>query len=59
VMSRKRDAMGEMKAQAYLKTYYDERAGHRGNHARRSSGNADIRFAEAFQRYTPMVVSEL
>jgi 4-oxalomesaconate hydratase len=51
--------MSEMKAQSYLKTYYDERAGHRANHARRSSGNAGIRFAEAFQRYTPMVVSEL
>jgi 4-oxalomesaconate hydratase len=59
VIDRKRAAMSEMKAQAYLKTYYDERAGHRGNHARRSSGNQEIRFAEAFQRYTPMVVSGL
>jgi 4-oxalomesaconate hydratase len=59
VMDKKRAAMEEMKAQKYLHTYYAERAGHRGNHARRSSGNQDIREAEAFQRYTPTVVSEL
>ena len=35
--------MAEMKAQKYLQTYYTERADHRGNHARRSSGNAEIR----------------
>jgi 4-oxalomesaconate hydratase len=52
-------AMSEMKAQKYLQTYYAERADHRGNHARRSSGNADIRQAEAFQRVTPQVVSAL
>jgi 4-oxalomesaconate hydratase len=59
VMDRKRAAMAEMKAQQYLQTYYDERADHRGNHARRSSANADIRQAEAFQRVTPQVVSAL
>jgi 4-oxalomesaconate hydratase len=59
VMDRKRAAMAEMKAQQYLQTYYTERADHRGNHARRSSGNADIRQAEAFQRVTPQVVSAL
>jgi 4-oxalomesaconate hydratase len=59
VMDKKRAAMGEMKAQKYLQTYYTERADHRGNHARRSSGNADIRQAEAFQRVTPHVVSSL
>jgi 4-oxalomesaconate hydratase len=59
VMDQKRAAMAEMKAQQYLRTYYDERADHRGNHARRSSGNADIRQAEAFQRVTPQVVSAL
>jgi 4-oxalomesaconate hydratase len=59
VMDRKRGAMAEMKAQQYLQTYYNERADHRGNHARRSSGNADIRQAEAFQRVTPQVVSAL
>jgi 4-oxalomesaconate hydratase len=59
VLEAKVAAMGEMKAQAYLQTYYRERADHRGNHARRSSGNAEIRQAEAFQRVTPQVVSAL
>jgi 4-oxalomesaconate hydratase len=59
VMEQKRQAMAEMKAQAYLQTYYAERADHRGNHARRSSGNADIRQAEAFERVTPQVVNAL
>jgi 4-oxalomesaconate hydratase len=59
VMDAKLSAMSEMKAQAYLQTYYTQRADHRGNHARRSSGNQDIRQAEAFQRVTPQVVSEL
>jgi 4-oxalomesaconate hydratase len=55
VMERKVAAMAEMKAQAYLATYYTERAGHRGNHARRISGNQEIRQAEAFMRITPEV----
>ena len=59
VLEAKVAAMSEMKAQAYLQTYYRERADHRGNHARRSSGNADIRQAEAFQRVTPQVVAAL
>jgi 4-oxalomesaconate hydratase len=59
VMDAKRRAMDEMRAQAYLQTYYTERADHRGNHARRSSGNGEIRQAEAFQRVTPEVVSSL
>ena len=59
VMDQKRAAMAEMKAQSYLQSYYNERADHRGNHARRSSGNAEIRQAEAFQRVTPHVVSAL
>lgn len=59
VMEQKLAAMEEMKAQRYLKTYYTERADHRGNHARRSSGNSEIRQAEAFQRVTPQVVSAL
>lgn len=59
VMDRKLAAMSAMKAQKYLQTYYSERADHRGNHARRSSGNAEIKQAEAFQRVTPQVVSEL
>ena len=52
-------AMAEMKAQAYLHTYYAQRAEQRGNHARRSSGDAAIRYAEAFQRVTPQVVRGL
>ena len=59
VMDKKIAAMAEMKAQKYLQTYYTERADHRGNHARRASGNADIRQAEAFQRVIPQVVSAL
>ena len=35
------------------------RAEQRGNHARRSSGNSAIRYAEAFQRVTPQVVDAL
>ena len=59
VMEQKRAAMAEMKAQQYLQSYYNERADHRGNHARRSSGNNEIRQAEAFERVTPQVVSAL
>jgi 4-oxalomesaconate hydratase len=59
VIDRKLAAMAEMKAQSYLQTYYAQRADHRGNHARRSSGDAEIKQAEAFQRVTPQVVSEL
>jgi 4-oxalomesaconate hydratase len=59
VIERKRAAMSEMKAQAYLHTYYEQRGEQRGNHARRSSGNSAIRYAEAFQRVTPQVVDAL
>jgi 4-oxalomesaconate hydratase len=59
VIEQKRAAMAEMKAQAYLQTYYDQRAEQRANHARRSSGNSAIRYAEAFQRVTPQVVDAL
>jgi 4-oxalomesaconate hydratase len=59
VMDRKLTAMAEMRAQKYLHSYYAERADHRGNHARRSSGNPEIRQAEAFQRVTPAVVGAL
>jgi len=59
VIEQKRAAMAEMKAQAYLHTYYEQRAEQRGNHARRSSGNSAIRYAEAFQRVTPQVVDAL
>jgi 4-oxalomesaconate hydratase len=59
VMDGKRAAMAEMKAQAYLQTYYDQRADHRGNHARRASGLQEVRQAEAFQRVIPQVVEGL
>jgi len=59
VLEQKQAAMAEMKAQAYLQAYYGQRAEQRGNHARRSSGDAAIRYAEAFQRVTPQVVAEL
>jgi 4-oxalomesaconate hydratase len=59
VIDRKRAAMAEMKAQQYLQTYYAQRAEQRGNHARRASGNQEVRLAEAFQRVIPQVVSEL
>jgi 4-oxalomesaconate hydratase len=59
VIEKKKAAMAEMKAQQYLQTYYAQRAEQRGNHARRASGNQDVRFAEAFQRVIPQVVTEL
>jgi 4-oxalomesaconate hydratase len=59
VMERKRAAMAEMKAQRYLQDYYGQRAEQRANHARRVSGNREIRFAEAFERYLPQVAGEL
>jgi 4-oxalomesaconate hydratase len=59
VIEQKRAAMAEMKSQEYLQTYYDQRAEQRGNHARRASGNQEIRYAEAFQRVIPQAVAEL
>jgi 4-oxalomesaconate hydratase len=59
VIERKRAAMAEMKAQRYLQEYYAQRAEQRANHARRVSGNREIRFAEAYQRYLPQVAAEL
>jgi 4-oxalomesaconate hydratase len=59
VVEKKKAAMAEMKAQQYLQTYYAQRAEQRGNHARRASGNQDVRYAEAFQRVIPQVVTEL
>jgi 4-oxalomesaconate hydratase len=59
VWEQKLAAMDTMGAQAYLRRYYTERAGHRANHARRISGRSDIRYAEAFQRELPQVVDAL
>jgi 4-oxalomesaconate hydratase len=59
VMDAKIEAMRAMEAQQYLQTYYAERAGHRGNHARKVTGRSEIRQAEAFQRLIPNVVDAL
>jgi 4-oxalomesaconate hydratase len=59
VWERKVAAMGEMKAQQYLQSYYAQRGEQRGNPARRASGDAEIRYAESFQRVLPQVVGEL
>jgi 4-oxalomesaconate hydratase len=59
VIERKRAAMSEMKAQRYLQEYYAQRAEQRANHARRVSGNREVRYVEAFQRCVPQVVAEL
>ena len=59
VFEQKKQAMAAMKAQQYLQQYYAERAEHRGNHARKVTGNKEIRQAEAFQRLVPNVVESL
>jgi 4-oxalomesaconate hydratase len=59
VWDQKVAAMGEMRAQQYLQLYYTQRAEQRGNHARRASGNAEVRYSESFQRVIPQVVDEL
>jgi len=59
VYPRKVAAMEAMQAQQYLRQYYGERAEHRANHARRISGKKEIRYAEAFQRAIPQVVTSL
>jgi 4-oxalomesaconate hydratase len=59
VMAAKVEAMQAMQAQKYLQTYYAERAEHRGNHARKVTGDTSIRQAEAFQRIVPNVVTTL
>lgn len=59
VVEAKQAAMAAMQAQAYLQTYYAQRAEHRANHARRASGDQAVRHAEAFQRVLPQVVTAL
>ncbi len=59
VFERKKEAMEAMQAQKYLQQYYAQRAEQRGNHARRISGETDIRYAEAFQRVLPCVTRSL
>jgi 4-oxalomesaconate hydratase len=59
VFDKKVEAMSVMGAQSYLKDYYTELASRRGNHARRISGNQEVKYAEALQRMVPSVISEL
>jgi 4-oxalomesaconate hydratase len=59
VFEKKRQAMAAMAAQKYLIQYYTEQAEHRAYHARRASGTPGIKFAEAFQRVLPQVVTQL
>lgn len=59
VFDQKVEAMKHMAAQQYLQEYYAQRAEHRGNHARKVTGRAEIRQAEAFQRVLPNVVGAL
>ena len=59
VMPAKQEAMAAMSAQSYLREYYTQRAEQRGNHARKVTGNASIRYAEAFHRLIPNVVETL
>lgn len=59
VMDAKAKAMESMAAQVYLREYYQQRAEQCANHARKVTGNKEIRYAEAFQRIVPNVVTEL
>src|SRR4051794_405148 len=59
VWEHKTAAMAEMRAQQYLQTYYAQRGEQRGNHARRASGDAEVRYGESFMRIMPQVVEEL
>lgn len=59
VMDQKLAAMKVMSAQGYLIEYYTELASRRGNHARRISGNKQVRYAEALQRMVPLVIEAL
>lgn len=59
VFDQKIAAMSAMGAQSYLKEYYTELAGRRGNHARRISGKKHVKQAEALQRMLPVVVDSL
>lgn len=58
VIELKQEAMKVMRSQGYLRDYYAQRATQRANHARRISGDKEIKFAEAFQRISPLVLKE-
>lgn len=59
VFDKKKAAMGCMRAQKYLQSYYTELGGRRGNHARRVSGKKHVKFAEAFQNRVPVVLDSI
>jgi 4-oxalomesaconate hydratase len=59
VMDKKIKAMNCMGAQKYLVEYYTELASRRANHARRISGNKDVKFAEAFQSHIPRITNSI
>ncbi len=59
VWEKKVAAMAEMRAQQYLQTYYAQRGEQRGAHARRTSGDQEVRYGESFQRVIPQVVDQL
>ncbi|MCP9756129.1 PIG-L family deacetylase [Lacihabitans sp. CCS-44] len=59
VFNKKIAAMNCMGAQKYLVEYYTELGGRRANHARRISGNKDVKFAEVFQSHLPKVVGSI
>lgn len=52
-------AMQCFQTQNHLIKYYTDRAFLRGNHARRISGNPDIKYAECFANFFPTVGNEL
>jgi 4-oxalomesaconate hydratase len=59
VFERKLKAMEATAAQKYMHEHYAERAAHRAFHARYATGEAGVRYAEAFQRAIPQVVRSL
>lgn len=58
-MPRKLAAMACLETQAYLIESYTRRAEYRGYFARRIAGNERMKYAEAYERHTPYVGSEL
>ena len=59
VWEQKVAAMAEMQAQQYLQTYYAQRGEQRGNHARRASGDAAVRYGRVVPARLPQVVDQL
>lgn len=58
-MDKKLAAMREVPTQAYLADFHLHLAESRGYHARRNGSNPDIKYAEAFQSFVPLVVDLL